>query len=179
MIESGQALNTLRNEANILKYKLAVDEQRKSGDALKLAHAVRHLGDAYYYGGHLDMAEPCYLEALAIYRSRNDGRPLDFANAIRSYAVIKGEIGAADEARQLWQEAHDLYLSLDVIAGVAECAARLAILAQRENDFRQSREWLVKAAAAAQTANDPETSQFIADVKAQFETGRGKSELFE
>lgn len=160
----------MRNVANILKYKLAVRGLRNSGDALKLAHAIRHLGDAYYYAGQMDMAEPCYVEALAIYRSRNDGRPLDVANAIRSYAVIKGEIGASAEAKRLWLEAHDLYLTLDVTAGVAESAARLALLAQREKDFRESREWLIKASKAAQVADDPETSQFVAEVEARIET---------
>jgi hypothetical protein len=116
------------------------------------------------------MAEPCYVEALAIYRGRDDGRPLDVANAIRSYAVIKGEIGASAEAKRLWQEAHDLYLTLDVTAGVAECAARLALLAQREKDFRESREWLIKASKAAEVAHDPETSQFVAEVEACIET---------
>lgn len=169
MIESADDLRTMRNLANILKYKLAVRGLRNSGDALKLAHAVRHLGDAYYYAGQIDVAEPCYVEALSIYRRLNDGRLLDVANAIRSYAVIKGEIGATDEARRLWQEAHDLYLSLDVSAGVAESAARLALLAQLENDLQQRNEWLAEATEAAQTANDPETSQFVSEVKARID----------
>ena len=162
--------HALKNEANILRYKLAVAALRHSADALKLAHAVRHLGDAYYYGGKIESAEPCYVEALTIYRSRDDRRPLDLANAIRSYAVIKAELGATDEARQLWQEAHDIYLSVNVPAGVAESAARLALLAQLENDRRRSSEWLAEATEAAQTANDPETSQFVAEVAARIDT---------
>lgn len=159
----------MKNEANIIKYQRAVAELRNSGDPLKLAHAVRHLGDAYYYAGEKRLAEPQYVEALSIYRSRDDRRPLDFANAIRSYAVLQAELGATDEAKSLWQEAHDLYLLLNVQAGVAESAARLAILAQRENDFRRSREWLAEATEAGQVANDPETSQFVAEVKRQIE----------
>ena len=161
----------MKNETNILKYKLAVAELRNTGDPLKLAHAVRHLGDAYYYGGQPDMAEPCYVEALSIYRSRDDRRPLDYANSIRSYAVIKGELGAIDEAKRLWQEAHDLYESENVAAGVAESAARLALLFQRQNDHRLSHQWLTAATNAAQVANDLETSQFIAEVKAQIGGG--------
>ena len=155
------------NEANILKYTVAVAELRNSGDPLKLAHAIRHLGDAYYYAGETKTAEPYYVEALSIYRSRDDWRPLDLANAIRSYAVIKSELGATDEAQRLWQEAHDLYVSLNVTAGVAGSAAQLALLAQRQNDLRQTREWLTKAIKAAQVANDPEISQFVADVTAR------------
>ena len=158
----------LRNEANIGKYQLAVAELRNSADRLKLAHAVRHLGDAHYYAGEKKLAEPYYVEALSIYRSHDDRRPLDFANAIRSYAVLKGELGATGEAKSLWHEAHDLYLSLDVLAGVAESAARLALLAQRENDSRQSHEWLAEAIKAAQVANDPETSRFVAKVSESF-----------
>ena len=156
---------TLRNEANIIKYKLAVAELRKSADPLKLAHAVRHLGDAYYYAGEKTLAERFYVEALSIYRSHDDRRPLDFANAIRSYAVLKGELGPTDEAKSLWHEAHDLYLLLQVPAGVAESAARLALLAQRENNREQSREWLHEASKAAKVANDQETSRFVAEVE--------------
>ena len=159
----------MKNEANIIKYTQAVAELRNSADLLKLAHAVRHLGDAYYYADEKKLAEPYYVEALAIYRSHDDRRPLDLANAIRSYAVLKGDLRATDEAKSLWQEAHDLYLSLDVPAGVAESAARLALLAQTENDPRRSREWLAEATAAAQTANDAETSRFVAEVKARIE----------
>ena len=35
--------------ANVLKYKLAVAKASRVDDPLKLAHTVRHLGDAYYY----------------------------------------------------------------------------------------------------------------------------------
>jgi tetratricopeptide (TPR) repeat protein len=159
----------LGNEANILKYRLAVAGLRNSGDSLRLAHAVRHLGDAYYYAGQRELAEPCYVEALSIYRSRTDRRSLDLANAIRSYAVIKAELGATNEAKSLWQEAHDLYVSVEVHAGVAESAARLALLAQRENDLRQSRAWLAEATRAAAVANDPETSRFVAEVEARID----------
>jgi tetratricopeptide (TPR) repeat protein len=159
----------LRNEANIIKYQLAVAELRNSDDRLKLAHAVRHLGDAYYYAGEKRLAKPHYVEALSIYRNHDDRRPLDFANALRSYAVLQADLGATDEAKSLWQEAHDLYLLLDVQAGVAESAARLAILALRENDFRRSREWLAEASEAVQIANDAETSRFVAEVKDQID----------
>jgi len=56
-----------------------------------------------------------------------------------------------------------------VSAGVAESAARLALLAQLENDLQQSNEWLAEATEAAQTANDPETSQFVSEVKARID----------
>ena len=82
--------------------------------------------------------------------------------------MLKHEVGAADEAQRLWQEVHDLYVTLDVPAGVAESAARLALLAQRRGDPQQSREWLIKASAAADATDDPETLQYVREVRAQF-----------
>ena len=95
------------------------------------------------------MAEPCYLEALSIYRRHERTRPLDLANAIRSFAVLKDEVGAAEQSQNLWQQAHDLYVSLKVSAGIAESAARLALLARHQGDLVRSRERLIEASAAA------------------------------
>lgn len=157
----------LDHEASILRRQRAVADLQTAGDPLRLAHAIRHLGDAYYYAGRIDLAEPHYLEALSIYRGRDDYRPLDLANAIRSLAVIKGDLGADQEAISLWQEAHDLYWSEKVPAGVAESAARLALLARRQNDLSRSKEWLAQAIAAAEVAGDSETLQFAKDIAAQ------------
>src|SRR2546430_13957631 len=110
---------TIGNYAYVLKCKLAVAGLRKIDDPLRLAHTVRHLGDAYYYAGRPSLAEPCYIEALSIYRRHEHRRPLDLANAIRSFAVLKDEVGAAEEAELLWQEAHDVYVNLDGSAGEA------------------------------------------------------------
>ena len=160
---------TIGNYAYVLKCRLAVASLRKAHDPLRLAHAVRHLGDAYYYARRSSLAERCYLEALSIYRSHENRRPLDLANAIRSLAVLKDEVGAAEDAQRLWQEAHDLYVSLDASAGIAESAARLALLTWRHGDLHRSGEWLSEAAAAAEAADDPETLQYIREVKAQIE----------
>ena len=105
---------------------LVVDLFREMGEPLRLAHTVRHLGDAYYEAGRAELAEPCYREALALYRGHEQAPPLDLANAIRSLAILKDDAGAAREATALWQEAHDLYVAFDVPAGVRESGARLA-----------------------------------------------------
>jgi len=157
------------NYAYVLKCKLAVAGLRKVDDPLRLAHAVRRLGDAYYHAGRASLAESCYGEALSIYHSHEDSRPLDLANAIRSFAVLKDDVGAAEAAEHLWQEAHDLYVSVNVPAGIAESAARLALLARRQGDLQRSREWLGGAITAADSADDPETLQYIHEVKAQIE----------
>jgi tetratricopeptide (TPR) repeat protein len=157
----------LGNVANILWFKLAVARARQLGDPLRLAHRVRHLGDAYHYAGRTALAEPCYVEALSIYRRHEHARPLDLANAIRSLAVLKQEGGAAAEAQRLWQEAHDLYVGVHAPAGVAESAARLALLARSQGDLQRSRECLTEALAAANTTDDPETLQYVRAVTAQ------------
>lgn len=161
---------SIGNHAYVLKCKLAVAGLRKADDPLRLAHAVRHLGDAYYYAGRASLAEPCYVEALSIYRRHEDRRPLDLANAIRSFAVLTHEVGAAEQAQHLWQEAHDLYVMVNVPAGVAESAARLALLARRQGDLQRSRECLIEASAAADATDDPETLQYIRSVAAQLES---------
>ena len=155
------------NSANILKYQLAVASARRGDDSLKLAHRVRHLGDAYYYAGRLELAEPCYVEALAIYRGHESPKPLDLANAIRSFAVLKHEVGAIEEAQELWQEAHDLYATLNILAGVAGSAARLALIAEHQGNLQRSRELLDEATRAANESADPEVLNYIRKVTAQ------------
>ncbi len=67
---------------------------RTIGQPLRLAHTIRHLGDVYNDDGNRRAAEPCYREALEIYRAHPDAPRLDLANAIRSLAVLTGESGA-------------------------------------------------------------------------------------
>jgi tetratricopeptide (TPR) repeat protein len=132
--ELAQALRTLgeleRRTPNAadarLHYEEAVDIYRELGQHLRLAHTVRHLGEVYVESGSPELAEPCYVEALALYRSHDDGAPLDVANAIRALAVLKTNKGESEEARRLWQEAHELYVRCNVSAGVAESMARIA-----------------------------------------------------
>ena len=107
-------------------YEQAVALCRDLGDPLLLAHTLRHLGDVHQDTEHRRLAEPLYAEALAIYRANDETPPLDLANAIRSYAIAREEAGALDEAIELWEEAHQLYLATNVPPGVEETARRLA-----------------------------------------------------
>ena len=104
-------------------YQAAVALFREVGDPLTIAHAVRHLGDVYVEQDSRDLAEPCYLEALQLYRDHCDTSSLNFANAIRSLAVLRSEQSAA-----LWQEALNLYKNLGIEPGVQESSSRLAAL---------------------------------------------------
>jgi tetratricopeptide (TPR) repeat protein len=115
-----------RSEAARPLYEEAVSLCRGQSDALRLAHTVRHLGDLHQDAGRLGLAEPCYEEALALYRgSGHTPPPLDLANAIRPLAILRERAGNVVEAAGLWREARDLYLAVNVRAGVAECSNHL------------------------------------------------------
>jgi tetratricopeptide (TPR) repeat protein len=107
-------------------YEEAVALFREVGEPLVLAHVIRHLGDVYHEQGCPELAEPCYHEALAFYRSHERGSSLDLANAIRSLAVLRWE-----QTRALWEEARGLYTTLNIEAGVKESTTRAATLSIR------------------------------------------------
>jgi tetratricopeptide (TPR) repeat protein len=109
-------------------YEKAAALCREEGDALLLAHTLRHVADIQHESGHYDLALPLYEEALAIYRGRKDTNPLDLANAVRPLAALKESMRDFDAAKVLWQEALALYDAVKVTAGVTECSRRLARL---------------------------------------------------
>jgi tetratricopeptide (TPR) repeat protein len=113
-------------------YEEAVAIYRAEGDPLRLAHAVRHLGDIHRNEGRADLAEPCYHEALDLYRSHERTPPLELANAIRGLALLKEHTGEAEQARSLWEEARDLYQTVNVKEGVDESSRRLDLIANRK-----------------------------------------------
>jgi tetratricopeptide (TPR) repeat protein len=113
-------------------YEEAIAILREQNESLALAHALRHLGDIHLETEHPALAEPFFHEALAIYRGHGQAKPLDLANAIRSLALLRHDAGDNESAKHLWQEARDLYETAHVAPGVAECSARLALLARRK-----------------------------------------------
>ena len=118
-------------DAAFAAYEEAVALAREEGDPLLLAHALRHAGDILRHLRRLSDAELRCAEALGIYRERSNAPRVDLANAIRSTAVLKEDIGANAEALSLWQEAQQIYSSLGVQAGVDECRAYIAGIARR------------------------------------------------
>jgi tetratricopeptide (TPR) repeat protein len=96
-----------------------------------LAHTVRHVGDILQDQAKLDLAEPCYREALDIYRCHPETPPLDLANTLRGYALLKGAQGRAQEASLLWLEARTLYMETSVAAGVTESERQIARLTKQ------------------------------------------------
>jgi len=114
-------------DAALAFYLRAEDRARGEGDPLLLAHTVRHIGDVHWDMGDADLAEPCFEEALTLYRD-NDPAPGDLANALRPMAILKQAAGDKAGAYELWVEAGDLYRAAGIEAGVAECTARAAAL---------------------------------------------------
>lgn len=106
-----------------LCYEEAVLLFREADEPLVLAHTIRHLGDVYVEQGRPDLAEPCYHQSLELYRKHADDSSLDFANALRSLAVLRWE-----QARTLWEDVRVLYTGLNIEAGIKESIARVAAL---------------------------------------------------
>ena len=122
----GQIERDLKNmEAARKNYEEAAAIYRAKKDVLRLAHTIRHLGDIHRHQKEGVIAEQHYREALQLYRGDSNTPPLDLANAIRGFAILKDDSGERDQARQLWQEARDLYVQVDVKEGVAEASRRL------------------------------------------------------
>ena len=106
-----------------LCYEEAVLLFREADEPLVLAHTIRHLGDVYLEQGRPDLAEPCFHEALELYRKHDEDSSLDLANALRCLAVLRWE-----QARTLWEDVRVLYTGLNIEAGIKESAARVAAL---------------------------------------------------
>ena len=104
-------------------YEEAVELFRGMGEPLVLAHVVRHLGDVYLEQDYPELAEPCYQEARDLYLSQGDNSSLNFANAIRSLAMLRWE-----QSKTLWKEVQALYINLNVESGIDESKARIAAL---------------------------------------------------
>ena len=128
----GQIARDLNDSSRALCcYEEAVRIHRGLDQPLRLAHTIRHVGDILRGMGRKVEAAPHYVEALELYRGHDETAPLDLANTLRGYALLKEDNGAFAEAIQLWQEAGRLYAQLDVVAGVAESNARIARLSAR------------------------------------------------
>jgi tetratricopeptide (TPR) repeat protein len=128
----GQIERDLKNRGVAIEhYREAVEILRSGPDQIKFAHTMRHLGDILRGDGSMEEARPCYEEALRIYRSHSETSPLDLANAIRGFALLKGAVGEAEESKLLWREARGLYESVNVEPGVQESDRQIARLTEK------------------------------------------------
>jgi tetratricopeptide (TPR) repeat protein len=114
-------------------YAEAAAIYRGEKDSLAYAHTVRHIADMFLDESNLAEAKPLYEEALELYRGNLSTRLLDLANTVRPYALLNEKSGKAELARELWQEARNLYGSLRIEAGVSECDSHLRRLREPEN----------------------------------------------
>jgi tetratricopeptide (TPR) repeat protein len=106
---------------------------RRAGDGIALAHALRHAGDMFVEQRQFAHATAHLREALDLYRAGIEAPPLDFANAVRSIALLAEALGERAEARGYWEEARRRYAALDSIfdgdnAGMHEADVHLAAL---------------------------------------------------
>ena len=126
LVEKGRSE---RNAGNLTaaadSYKRAADAFRLDSQPLREAHAIRHAGDILQDAGEFTAAQPCYEEALAIYRFHPDTLPLDLANAIAGYARLSEKLSHRQRATLLWKQAFDLYTHCGVQAGIDEALSRL------------------------------------------------------
>jgi tetratricopeptide (TPR) repeat protein len=152
-------------DAALASYEEAAAMYREQGNALKLAHTIRHVGDIHQDAGRPAQAEPYFQQAIAIYRANPATPALDMANALRPLALLKDEAGEFDEADHLWDGAKELYASVNVLPGVAECAGRLALLARRRENPERARRMLAEATAAAETSGDYNSVRYVNEVR--------------
>jgi tetratricopeptide (TPR) repeat protein len=108
------------------RYAEAIALLRHMDDPLRLAHTVRHLADVARKQGRVEVARPCYEEALTIYRSHAGTVPLDLANSLRGYGLLLEALGERGAAYDVWLEALKLYTSVGVQAGIDEANRRVA-----------------------------------------------------
>ena len=121
-----QARKENRLAAARTHYAEAAQIYRVQNNSLAYAHTIRHIADMHLDELNLVEAEPLYEESLELYRGNFDTKLLDLANTVRPYALLNEKIGNLETAKQLWQEARNLYASLRLEAGIQECEAHLA-----------------------------------------------------
>lgn len=104
---------------------LALYDDESLGDRELLVYAQRHLADFQRRSGQRDEALQSYEAALATYRELGDASSLDFANALRGYALALEEAGDQARADEAWNAAGNIYTRLEIADGIAECAMHL------------------------------------------------------
>ena len=120
--------NLLYLDAACEHYIQSSEIYRALGNPLKVAHTARHAADVLREQKKLDESENLYGEALEIYRNHAGTSPLDLANAIRGFALLKEDRGHREDAFRLWAEAGKLYEQTGVDAGVEESKRRIHLL---------------------------------------------------
>jgi hypothetical protein len=96
-----------------------------------------------------------------LYRADPQTPPLELANALRPLALLKHDAGEFAAAERSWEEAKNLYSSVNVYAGVAESAGCLALIARHREDPERARRMLAEASAAAESSGDYNSVRYV------------------
>lgn len=107
----------------------SLEYYQKTGDGIKIAHAMRHLADLQRQLGMDNEAEKNYQEAIALYKNNPDTQQTALANAFRGFSLLLEKRGKTQEAISSWRETKALYQSSELQAGVDEANERLEALA--------------------------------------------------
>ena len=118
----------LDHESAERHYRKASELYRGLKNLLKTAHTMRHAADILREQNRLDESARLYAEVLEIYRGHQETPPLDLANAIRGFALLKEGQEDRAQAACLWQEAGKLYELTGIEAGVVESRRRIGLL---------------------------------------------------
>ena len=93
-----------------------------------VSRTIRHAADILREQRRRDESALLYAQVLGIYRSHPETPPLDLANAIRGFALLREDEEDPEQAACLWREAAKLYELTGVDAGVAESKRRIGLL---------------------------------------------------
>ena len=128
--------NLLRVYSQILRDEDRIEEAKKTLDeaasillpitsAQRRAHIIRHQADIAAEMGLLSESFVHYEAALSIYRRDSLTNPMDLANTLRGFALLKERWKEVQEAKKMWREAKEIYSSFGIEEGVKECNAHL------------------------------------------------------
>jgi len=128
----GQAERALKHQDSAIQcYREAAAISLALGDRLAWAHAIRHVADILREHKRTTEAADWYSKVLEVYRTHPQALPLDHANALRGFALLKDSAGDTEEALLMWQGASTLYSTAGVAAGVAEAQGHIAFMLGR------------------------------------------------
>ena len=143
---------------------------RNLGNRAQLARSIGDLGEVYRFGGALDLAEPLYQEALALYRALGDHERL--AASLLNLAMVAIAYGAEERARGLMLESLAInaevasaridQLILDTTAGLA---ARLAEWARAAQFFGAAQQYRNQTALPRERPDEAFLAPLIAKAR--------------
>ncbi|MDE2888951.1 MAG: tetratricopeptide repeat protein [Gemmatimonadota bacterium] len=91
----------------------------------KMAHALRHVADVRRDLGDREGSERDYRTAIEMYRNLDPAPAHSLANALRGFAILLERTGKRDEALQIFEEAHRLYVQVGNAPGIEEMGRRV------------------------------------------------------